>query len=129
LQVDDEIGRRRVAREQIVQTLIDEELVVVEIQIREDLVLVEELVADRHLREEIRLAERRLLTMAAQEIEELGLQGGARPIGVEVLEERVFGVLEHDRGIEARAEALRERGFAGANRTLDRDVPEAHGAR
>ena len=45
-----EIGRRDVAREQIVQPLIDEQLVVVEIQIREDLVLVEEVVGNRRLR-------------------------------------------------------------------------------
>ena len=53
LQVDHEIGRRDVRREQIVEPLIDEQLVVVEIQIREDLVLVEQVVADRRLREQI----------------------------------------------------------------------------
>ena len=55
LQIDHQIGRRDVLREQIVETLIDEQLVVVEIQIREDLVLVEQVVADRRLREEIAL--------------------------------------------------------------------------
>ena len=47
LQVDDEVGRRHVARQQIVEPLIDEQLVVVEIEIREDLVLVEQVVGDR----------------------------------------------------------------------------------
>jgi hypothetical protein len=35
--------------------LVDEQLVVVEIQIREDLVTVEQIVGHRHLREEIAL--------------------------------------------------------------------------
>ena len=47
LQVDDEIGRRHVAREQVEEPLVDEQLVVVEVQVREDLVLVEQVVADR----------------------------------------------------------------------------------
>ncbi len=122
-------GGGDVAREQIVQTLIDEQLVVVEVQIREDLVLVEQVVADRDLAEQIRLAERGLLTMSIQQIEELGLKRRARTIGVEVGEERIVVFLEHERRVEPRAEPLGQRRLAGADRTFDRDVAEVHGAR
>ena len=127
LQVDDEIGRRDVARQQIVEPLIDEQLVVVEIQIREDLVLVEQVVADRDLAEEIGLPERRLLAVAVEQIEELRLQRGAGPIGVEVGEKRILGFLEHEGRVEARAEPFGQRGFARADRTFDRDVAELQG--
>ena len=96
-------------------------------RIREDLVLVEQVVGDRDLAEEIRLAERRLLAMAVQQIEELGLQRGAGPVGVEVGEKRIVGFLEHDRRIEPRAESFGQRGFARADRSLDRDVAELQG--
>ena len=56
LEIDDEIGRRDVAREKVVEALVDEEFVVVEIQVREDLVLVEHVVRDGDLTEEIRLS-------------------------------------------------------------------------
>src|SRR5690606_16334767 len=52
LKVDHEVGRRQVGGEQVVQALIDEQLVVVEVQVREDLVLVEQIVADGDLREQ-----------------------------------------------------------------------------
>ena len=124
LQVDDEIRRRDVVREQLVQALVDEQLVVVEIQIREDLVLIEEVVADSHLAEEIGLAERDLLAMAVEQVEELCLQGRAGAIGVEVGEEGVLGFLEDDRGIEPRAEPFGQRGLARADGTFDREVAE-----
>src|SRR5439155_21219986 len=78
LQIDDEIGRGDVVREQLVQPLIDEQLVVVEIEIREDLVFVEEVIADRDLAEEVCLTKCNLLTMTIQQIEQLRLQRSAR---------------------------------------------------
>jgi len=51
LKVNDQIRCRHVLHQEVVQPLVDEELVVVEVQIREDLVLVEQVVADRRLRE------------------------------------------------------------------------------
>ena len=127
LQVDDEIGRRDVGREQIVQALIDEELVVVEIQIREDLVLVEEVVADRDLAEEIGLTQRDLLAMAVEQIEELRLQRGAGTVGVEIGEKRILGFFEDDRRVEPRAEPFGQRGLARADGPFDRDVTELQG--
>ena len=129
LQVDDEIGRRHVAHEELVQPLIDEQLVVVEIEEREDLVFVEQVVADGRFREQIGLAHRRLLPVPVQQIEELCLERGAGFVGVEVGEKRVLGFLQHDRGIEPRAEPLGERGFTGADRPLDGDVAERQTAR
>ena len=52
LQVDDEVGRGDVGAQQLEQPLIDEQLVVVERLVGVDLVLVEQIVADRGLREQ-----------------------------------------------------------------------------
>src|SRR6185436_14408540 len=100
LQIDDEIGRRGVAGEQIVETLVNEQLVIVEVQVREDLVLVEQIVGDRELAEQVRLAERGLLTMPIQQVEKLGLKRRARTIRVEVGEKRIFVFLEHECRVE-----------------------------
>ena len=93
LQIDDEIGWRYVAGQQIVEPLVDEELVVVQVQIREDLVAVEEVVGDRELAEEVRLPQRRLLAMAIEQVKELRLKRGARTIGVEVGEKGIVASL------------------------------------
>ena len=129
LQVDDEIRRRQVRAQQLVEPLIDEQLVVVEVQVGVDLVALEEVVADRQLAEEIALAQRRLLPVARQREEELRLEPGARPAGVEVGEKRIVGLVEHDRRIEPRAEPVGQRRLAHAQRTFDGDVPEVQGAR
>ena len=71
--------------------------------------------------------QRGLLPMALEQIEELRLQGRARTIGVEVREERILGVLEHERGVEAGGEPLGKSGFARADRSFDRDVAELQG--
>src|SRR6185312_6325400 len=127
LQVHDEIRRGDVVEQQIVQALVDKELVVVEIQIREDLVLVEEVIADRGLAEEIGLPQRDLLAVTIQQIEQLRLQRRAGTIGVEVGEKGIVGFLEDDRRVEARAEPFCERRFARANRPFNRDVTELQG--
>ena len=99
-------------RQQIVETLIDEQLVVVEVQIREDLVLVEQVVADRRLREQIRLTNGELLAVPVEQIEELRLQRCARPAGVEIIEERIVRFLEHRGGVEACRQPFGERRLA-----------------
>jgi hypothetical protein len=83
-------------REQIVEPLIDEELVIVQVQIREDLVLVEDVIGNRQLAEKIGLPHRRLLAVPVEQIEQLGLERGARPIRVEIGQERVVVVFEDD---------------------------------
>ena len=67
--------------------------------------------------------------MAVEQIEELRLQRGARPVGVEVGEKRIVGFLEDERRVESRAEPLGQRGLAGADRTFDRDVAEVQATR
>src|SRR5262249_19672703 len=57
LQINDEVGRHDVARQKVVQALIDEQLVVVEVEGGEDLVRVDQVVADGDLAEEIALTE------------------------------------------------------------------------
>jgi hypothetical protein len=102
--------------------LIDEELVVVEVQVGENLVLVEQVIADCCLAEEICLAQRHLLPMTAEQEEQLGLKRGARSVGVEIGQERIFGILQDRRRIQSRREPFSQRGLANTDRTLDRDV-------
>src|SRR5262245_10838436 len=91
LQIDYEIGRRDIPRKQIVQTLIDEQLVVVEIDVRKDLVAIEEIVRDCQLAKQIGLSQRHLLTVTVQQKEQLRLQSGPRPIGVEISQKGIVG--------------------------------------
>jgi hypothetical protein len=64
--------------------------------------------------------------MTVEEVEELGLERGAGPVGVEVREERIVGILEHHRGVETRAEPFCERRLAGADRAINGNVPKVH---
>ena len=57
LQVDHQVGSQDVAREKVVQALVDKELVVVEIEKRVDPIFVEDVVADGDLAEQVRLAQ------------------------------------------------------------------------
>src|SRR5205085_11247458 len=90
----------------------------------EDPVLGEEVVADRHLVEEILLEQLLLLPEAAEQEEELGLEGELVAVLVEAGEE---GVLLDDLEDAAPAEALRqragERRLAHPDGTFDYDVP------
>src|SRR5262249_710123 len=114
--------------EELEQPLIDEQLVVVEVQVRVDLVAFEQVVADRQLTEEIRLPQRHLLTMAGQRVEQLRLKAGAVAVRVEVGGKRVVGAVGNDRGIEAGSKAIGQRGLSDTQRTFDGDVPEVQGS-
>jgi hypothetical protein len=61
--------------------------------------------------------------------EQLRLQRGARTIGVEVGKKGIVGVFEDERGVEACAEPLCQRGLPGPDWTFNRDVAEVQGAR
>ena len=122
LQVDHEIRRRHVLREQIEQALVDEQFVVVEIEVRVDAILLEDVVADRDLCEKIGLSPVDELPMPIQEIEQLRLQCRAWPVGIEIGEERVLLIFANERRVEPRRETFGQGGFAGADRAVDRDV-------
>ena len=126
LQVDDDVGRGQVAREQVVEALVDEQLVVVEGEVREDLVLVEQVVADGRLAEEVALAERLLLAVPREQVEQLGLEGGAGAAGLAVGGKRVLDLVEDEARVESLTEALGEHGLADAGRALDREVARVH---
>ena len=115
LQVDHEVGHRQVRGQQLVEPLVDEQLVVVEVQVGVDLVALEEVVAERQLAEEIELAQRGLLPMACQRVEELRLERGAGAARLSVGEERIVGFVEDDRRIEAGAETIGEPRLADAD--------------
>src|SRR5690242_14185180 len=90
------------------------------------MVLGEEIVADRHLREEVLLEQLLLLPEAAEQEEELRLEGELVAVLVEAGEE---GVLLHHLEDAARGEAPgecpRQRRLADADGTFDDDVPVA----
>ena len=88
--------------------MIDEQLVVIEIQIREDLVLVEQVITDGGLREQIALLHVQLLPMTAQEKEELRLQRRSQASAIEVGEKRIVCVLEQRGRVEPRRETFGE---------------------
>ena len=128
LQTDDEIGRRHIPGKQVVQTLVDEQLVVVEVEVRVDLVFLEQVVADRRLVEEVGLSKRGLLAMPAEQVEQLRLQRRSRTVSVEVGEKGVFRLLQHNAGVKAAGEALSQRRLAHADWPFDRDVAKVQDA-
>jgi len=60
--------------------------------------------------------------MPVEKVEELALQRRAGSSGVEVREERIFLLLEDDRGVEARRQTIGERRLADTDRSVDGDV-------
>jgi hypothetical protein len=121
-----EVWRGHVAREQIVEPLVDEQLVVVEVEEREDLVLVEEVVAHRRLSEQVRLPQSDELAVAVEQIEQLRLQRGAGAAGVEVGKKRILRVLEHGGSVEPRRHTLGESGLPDAEWAFNGDVGGRH---
>jgi hypothetical protein len=106
LEVDHEVRHWQVWREQLEESLIDEQLVVVQIQVRVDLVALEQVVADRELTEEVGLSQLRLLAMTRERVEELRLECGARATGLSVGQKRVVDLVEDDRRVEAGPEPV-----------------------
>ena len=93
-----------------------------------DAVLLEDVVADRDLREQVGLPPVHELPMAIEQIEELRLKRGAGAVGVEIGEKRVLGVFADEGGVQARGQPFGECGLASANRPVDRDVVEVQAA-
>lgn len=75
LEIDNEIGLTKTGAQYPEDLFIEVQLIVVQIQVSKDLILFEEVIADRHTVEEILLQEIDLLLEAAKEKEDLGLEG------------------------------------------------------
>lgn len=127
LQVHDQVGNRKIARHQIVETLVDEELVVIEVGERVDSIALEDEVTDRGLRKQIALPQLLKPAMPPEGIEQLRLKRRPVPAGVKIGEERILAVIPDDAGVEARAQSLRQPGLAESRRPLDREVAKVHG--
>ncbi len=122
LQVDHEVRRRHLRLEHGEELVVDQELVVGEVQVGEDPVLVEGVVGDHQALEKLALDDLLLLLEARQQEVELGLEGGARAVLVELVEERVLDVLEHLDPLEAAGQELDQRGLADPDGAVDRQV-------
>src|SRR5580693_4260919 len=66
--------------------------------------------------------------MPVEREEKLDLEGGAFAPAVEVVQERIRGLVEHDRRVEPRAQPLGKRRLAQGQRAFDGQVAEVHGA-
>ena len=113
--------------EEIEQPLINEQLVVVEVQIRIDAILFENVVADRDLRKQIRLAPIDQLAVSVQQIEQLRLKSGSRTIRVEIGQEGILLIIAHERRVHASREPFGERRLSRTNGSIDRDVTKVQG--
>ena len=95
-------------------------------RIREDLVLVEDVVADRRLQEQIGLALAGELAVTVEQVEELRLERRAGPIGVEVGEKRVLGVFEDGGASSLRASRSASRVLPDPDRAFDGEIVKGH---
>jgi O-succinylbenzoate synthase len=126
LQVHDQVGLREIAGHQIVQTLVDEELVVVEVRERVDAIALEDEVADGGLTEEVTLPELLKPAVARERVEELRLKSGAASAGVEIRQERILRVVPDDLRVEPGRETLGEHGFSESRWPFDGEVAKVH---
>ena len=62
--------------------------------------------------------------MTAEQVEELRLKGGAAASRVEIVDEGVLLLIEHQRGVEAGAEPFGQQGLARADGALNGEIPE-----
>ena len=124
LQIDDDVRRRHILRQQLVEPLIDEQLVVVEVEKGVDAIAIEEVVRDRRLREEVALADRRLLSVARDKSEPLLRNPPPPAAGVKVVDEGILLFVGDERGVDASAQTLGQQRLARARGALDCEIPE-----
>jgi hypothetical protein len=128
LQVDDQIRPWHVLAQDGVETLVEHQFRVVQVQIGEDLVLREDVVAQGDLVEQVRLGELPLLPVPVQEEEELGLERGSRLLLVEIAEEGILDVFHDLDGVEPGREQIHEARLADADRPFHGYELSLHGA-
>jgi len=122
-EVDEDVGLEDLRLKGAIDALVEGELVVREGQLRKDPVFQEVVVRQDVRREEVGLDQLLLLLEAAHEEEELGLEGVAVAILVELGQKRVLlEGLEHDPRPQRVREPAHERRLADADGALDRDV-------
>src|SRR5688572_8122740 len=130
LQVDHEVGHRRLGLHVLVDAAVELEFRVFEREPREERILGKRKVGDRGLLEEVGLAERLELADALEEEEELRGQRVAPHVAIELRQERVgLGILEEERRSEPLAELLREARLAAPDGALDDEVAMLHASR
>ena len=123
LQIDDQIGRRRLRLQMRIHLVVERKLVVIEIEPCEQRVLVEQEVGNRRAAEHVELGQAADLVHPLEQKIELRRQREARHVVVEARQERVFvRRFEQRVGVEMVRERLGETGFAGADRALDDDI-------
>src|SRR5437879_2262602 len=132
LEVDDQIGFRRLRLERVVYLLIQMQLLPREREPREQRVLLEEEIADREAGEEIHLRELPQLSYPLEKEEQLRRQREAGHVLVEARQERILLRVLQDQGrVQPAGQAPGEARLADSDRPFDYDVVvfrERHGA-
>ena len=120
LQVDDEVGSGKIGGEQFVVTLVQLELLIVEIEIGEDAVLFEEKVGQNQAGSFDGQGFAKVLLPLDQEVH-LRAEGGAGLGFVEVGKEGIVFAIEDPACVEALGKDARQRALADAQRAFDDD--------
>src|SRR5690606_38559194 len=120
--IDHEVGHRRIDCEPCIHLLIEPVLLFVERELREEAILVDQIIRDTHGIEEIVLTNVFELSRPLEQEEELRLQSGCARILVEALEKRVLvRLLENEIAPEAARESAREARLADADGSFHHD--------
>ena len=118
LEIDDKIGRRNVAREEVVIALVEFQLFVVEIEVGEDAVFFHEEIG-KERRGSIGGKDFAKAFLALKEEVHLGAESGAGFFVVEICEEGIVFAIVNAAGVEAFGEDAGQSGFAYAERAFD----------
>src|SRR5580765_1356801 len=123
LEVDHQVGPRRLGLERVEDLLVEMQLVPFEGQAREQRVFFEQEIADGEAAEQVQLRELAQLGDPLEEEEQLCRQREPGHVLVEARQERVLlGVLQHQVRLQPGGEASCEAGLADAYRPFDDDV-------
>src|SRR6185503_17831076 len=110
-----------------INLVVEDQLVAAQIQLREDAVSGEEVIADdAATREQVLLVDVVLLLIPRQQEVELRLERMSTRVVVELTQERIVRRLEDQTGAEAACEEPRESRLAHANGSFDDQIAWAH---
>lgn len=123
LKIDNEIRLAKTWAQDFVNLLIELQFVAVKIQVSKDLILFEEVIADRYPVEEILLHEFHLLLETAEEEEDLGLKGVLSPVLIKTGEKGVvLRLLVNIPGLELGCKYFYKGGFSNPYRSFNSDI-------